>query len=438
MNRLMQCLQTNDTAGYYDLFPPFDTLWSMVVRNPDNSPEAQKELNNLKERPQVLVEFDPLYNRDIVGGFCRVLSKGEDSGVQWRSTVMARYELRRQDPTRNLIGYDHIAPERFQGYLFVSDAFNRVIFCITVSEVQKIKGQFFGGQLHNILEAKTVDEFHRKEQKERDYFAWLATQPDTVAADTAGVAKTDTTGGDSTAVNPLVLAKDEPEEDDDTRREVVDRRYYEGMLDNEIPIKFYIRYMRTMPGRPQQYDGLYKLGENKRYLKLEITRTAEGKWMIEDEGSTGFMELKLVGKTYTGAWTNADENGFDVVLTQTGTPPGKIETFDRILDRGASSRVDEDEFETEEKGGGKKTKEEKKDKKTEKGGGKTVTDSKDKAADTPKKEQKADDKAENDKKAGDTNTDDSKKEQDKKEGDRKERRRKRNKEGDDGKRKDEG
>jgi hypothetical protein len=348
LNKLMGCLQTSDTASYYELFPPFDTLWSMVMRNPDKSPETQTELNNLRAHPQTLIEFDPLYNKDIIGGFCRVLSKGEDSGLLWSNTVMARYELKRQAPTSNMIGYDHIAPDRFAGYLFVSDRYNRITFCISVSEIQKIKGQFFGGQLQNILRAKTVDEFHMKEEQERAYFEWLGTHPETPAKDTAVAdsAQSDTTG-DMADRDPLLLIREEEadEDEDPARQIVVERRYYEGYLDNEISIKMYVRYMKAMPGKAQQFDGLYKLGDTKRYQKLEITKSPEGKWSIEDEGSTGFMELVLKGKTYTGAWINSDENGFDVVITQTGMPKGKMEVLDRILDRGASSWVDETDFE---------------------------------------------------------------------------------------------
>lgn len=367
MNKLLGTLQNRDTAAYFELFPPFDTLWSMVMRNNDKNPETQRELSNLKERPQILIEFDPLYNRDIIGRFCRVLAKGEDSGVQWRSIVMARYELRRQDPTRNLIGYDRIAPDRFRGYMFVSDAFNRVTYCITVSEVQKIKGQFFGGQVLNILEAKTVDEFNRKEAQEQAYFEWLAAHPITESDS----AKTDTTAiNDSlAAVNPLLIEREEETDDDGVRREVVERRYYEGTLDNEIPIRFYIRHMKQIPGKPPQYDGLYKLGENRKYMRLEISRNEDGKLIIEDESATGTMELTLTGRTYTGTWANADENGFDVILKQTGTPKGKIEMLDKILDRGASGRIDERQFETEDstdkagtKGGAKKDGENKKKK----------------------------------------------------------------------------
>ncbi len=352
MAKLLHSLQNKDTAEYYSLFPPFDTLWSMTMHNPDKSPEVQKELAHLKEHPQVLIEFDPLYNKDIIGNFSRILAKGEDSGMQWGSTIMARYELHKQGPSRVLEGYDQIAPERFSGYMFVTDAFNRIIFCISVAEVQKIRGQFFGGQLVNVLEAKTVDQFRMKEEKERAYFEWVAEHPDSVATDTVShvdsVSKTDTS---AVASNPLSILRDEDGDEDGLRREVIDRRYYEGLMDNEIPISLYIRYMKVYPGKPPQYDGLYKLGKNRRYLKLEITRNKDGKWIIEDETAVGTMELTLTARTYTGAWINAEDNGFDVVIRQTGTPKGKIELLDQILDRGASSRVDESQFEEETKEG---------------------------------------------------------------------------------------
>ncbi len=365
MDKMLGCLQHKDTAGYYDLFPPFDTLWSMTMHNPDKSPETQKALNNLKEHPQVLVEFDPLYNKDIITRFCRVLSKGEDSGIQWNRVIMARYELHKQDPTRALIGYDKIAPERFQGYMFVVDGFNRVMFCVSVTEIQSIKGQFFGGQLLNVLQAKSVDEFRYKEQRENDFFQWKAEHPDSVATDTVLI--TDTTGiKDTSEKGNLMIAKQEEAEEDDMRKEVVDRKYYEGLMDNEIPIKLYVRYMKPVPGKPQQYDGLYKLGENKRYLKLEITRNKEGKWVIEDETAQGLMELVLTGRNYTGSWTNAEENGFDIELHQTGTPKGKIETLDGILDRGNSGKIDESVFEEAEKEEAEKDKEKKEERAAEK------------------------------------------------------------------------
>jgi hypothetical protein len=149
--------------------------------------------------------------------------------------------------------------------------------------------------------------------------------------------------------------------------------------------------MKPVPGKPQQYDGLYKLGENKRYLKLEITRNKEGKWVIEDETAQGLMELVLTGRNYTGSWTNAEENGFDIELHQTGTPKGKIETLDGILDRGNSGKIDESVFEEAEKEEAEKDKDKKEERAAEKEKAKKELEKKEKKK--KKQEQKDKEKA---------------------------------------------
>ena len=371
MGKLLTTLKNKDTAAYYDLFPTFDTLWRMVMHNSDQSPETQKALTNLKEHPQVLIEFDPLYNHTIVGGFANVLAKGEDSGVNWNNAVMARYELQISPPSRSLIGYEKVAPERFQGYMFITDVSTRVIHCIRVAEVQKIKNKFFGGQLLNILPAKTVDEYNIKEQQERAYFEWLAANPDSAAVkDSITKADSSETNDTAAASDPLSLSFEDDDESNLRRQIVVERKYYEGTLDNEIPIVLYMRYMKPLPGKPQQYDGLYKLGENKRYLRLEITRNSNGKWVIEDESAVGTMELLQDGRKFTGAWSNADDNGYDVALSQTSAPAAKIELLDKIIDQHLSGRVDEEQFkkaaEEEEKARKERQEEEKKQKELEK------------------------------------------------------------------------
>jgi hypothetical protein len=343
MHKLLSTLQTKDTGSFFALFPTFDTLWSMVLHNTNKTPEAQKALERLREHPQILIEFDPLYNHSIVSNFSKVLAKGEDSGISWSNAVMARYELHLAQTSGSLRGYEQVAPERFEGYMFVNDGFNRVTFCIRVAEVQKIKGNFFGGQVLNVLKAKTTDEFLRKEQDERAFYAWLAEHPDTILIDTSAAAIAARTDTAEDAELNITAAKEE--ENANKRKEVIERRFFEGTLDNEIPIEVYIRYMKQLPGKQQQYDGLYQLGEHKRYLRLEITRNKDGKWIIEDEEGVGTMELTQNGKTFTGSWMNADDNGYDVLLRQTGAPEYKIEKLDEIIDQKLSGKLDEEKME---------------------------------------------------------------------------------------------
>ncbi len=394
MHKLLSTLQTKDTGSFFALFPTFDTLWSMVLHHTNKTPEVQKALDRLREHPQILVEFDPLYNHSIIGNYAHVLAKGEDSGLSWSNAVMARYELHLSEPTSTLRGYEQVAPERFEGFMFVNDGFNRVTFCIRVAEIQKIKGNFFGGQVLNVLRAKTTDEFLRKEQQERSFFAWLAEHPDTILIDTSAAAVA--ARADSTEEAQQKLKTAEEEENKNKRREVIERRYFEGTLDNEIPLVLYIRFMKQLPGKPQQYDGLYQLGEHKRYLRLEISRSKDGKWIIEDEEGVGTMELTQNGKTFTGTWMNADDNGYDVLLRQTGAPEYKIEKLDEIIDQKLSGRLDEKLMDklaaAEEKKKQKEAaKQEKKERKKKKEANKKDTDKKDekkpdKESNTPKED----------------------------------------------------
>jgi hypothetical protein len=138
------------------------------------------------------------------------------------------------------------------------------------------------------------------------------------------------------------------EEGTQTRKEVIDRKYYEGKFDDEIPVKLFVRYMKDpKSGAKVAYDGLYKFGDQKDYVKLTILINPEGKWVMDDELPLGSMELDLKNKIYTGTWlNNENQTGYDVVLTQTVIQPRKLEQLDNILEKGLSGRVDDASYET--------------------------------------------------------------------------------------------
>lgn len=390
---VVSCLQHKDTAAYYNLFPPFDTLWHMVIHNADQSPESQKQLANLREHPQTLIEFDPMYNKDIMNRFRGIIQKGEDSGMLWSAVSIQRYQLMKDEITNHsLAGYSRIAPERFKGFIFVRDVMNRVNFCITITEIQKIHGDFVGGQLINILEASSIDEYYLKEKQEQQYFAWLAAHPfaDSAAADSSktGTASTDTVkAGDKKGFLNVTAIEDE---ETHVRREVIDRKYYEGKFDDEIPVKLYIRYMRDVGNnKKMSFDGLYKFGDQKSYVRLEIVRNADGKWVMDDDTPLGTLELELKDKIFTGSWTNNESQaGYDAVLKQTGVAQKKLELMDEILDKNRSGRIDEQPFEMTDED--KKTGDNADDDKAEK---KANSDKKASKEDTDEKDRKADEKA---------------------------------------------
>ncbi|MCW3123567.1 MAG: hypothetical protein JWQ38_3059 [Flavipsychrobacter sp.] len=341
MTNVLHCLTTKDSLSYFYLFPPFDTLWNRVMHNPDRSPETTKALEELKEHPQALLRFDPYYNHEIMSRFIHVLEKGEDSGIHWNATVMQRYELQKETPTRDLAGYDKIAPERFKGYLFVRDVLGRLTFCITITEIQKINGYFFGGQVINILEASSIDQYIIKEHEERKYYEWLEKNKSKEMARLDSLKSVDTSKGKKNLLSITNTTEDEKKQ---VRKQVIDRKYYEGKFDDEIPVKMFIRYLRDVKsGNLQFYEGLYRFGDQKNYVKLNITKDAEGKWMMEDDPPVGILELELSAKTYTGSWTNNENGtGYDVVLKQTDITEHKLEQLDNMLEKGIYGRVDEE------------------------------------------------------------------------------------------------
>ncbi|NDC41810.1 MAG: hypothetical protein EBZ77_09710, partial [Chitinophagia bacterium] len=372
MNNVLSCLRTKDTVGYYNLFPPFDTLWAMVIDNPANSPEAVQQLNNLKAHPTILIDFDPFYNKEIMGRFARVLRKGEDSGLQWGGIVMQRYELQKQGVAPGMEGISLIAPERFKGFMFVRDLMSSTTFCITIKEIQKINDFFCGGQVLNVMEANSIDEYLAKEEAERRWLARLQRMAAAAAADSArkDSAKSDTLLGsqpvpidsfakdtgvasDSTHRNKSALYAIPPAEDEGvkTKREVVDRKLYKGKFDEEIPVELYVRYMRDANGKVTNWDGLYKFGDMQEFVKLDVTKK-DGIWTMEEPVAT--MELELNEKVYTGSWTNGStQTGYDAELKQVELPQQKAMDLDYILENGIWGKTGDQKIDEPDDDGGK-------------------------------------------------------------------------------------
>lgn len=432
MNKVLECLRDRDTFSYYNLFPPFDSLWKMVTHNPDQSPETQKELNKLRDHPTVLLDLDPYYNHAIIGRFVQALKKGEDSGIQWKGIVSQRFELQKQELSRGMEGLQHIVPERFKGFLFVRDMLSSTTYCITISEIQKINGFYCGGQVLNVLEASDIDQYLKREREERRYLAKLARiaelqKVDSVKADsTRGMSSADSVKADSTkaaiakAAAPAkptdtlkakrdLLLNVGPAEDDTNRqrREVVDRKYYKGKFDDEIPVELYVRYMKDVGSKVTKYwDALYKFGDMSEYVKMDVSKNEESKWLFEEPIAS--MELELNGKIYTGSWTNGEnQTGYDAELSQKEISQKKIMELDKILENGLWGKTNEQKIaekdDKDDKTESRKSRRERKQKEREKedgkkDDGKSKNTDKDKTGSADKDGSKPDKKGDADKK----------------------------------------
>jgi len=261
----------------------------------------------------------------------------------------------------------------------VRDLLGRLTFCITIREIQKINGYFFGGQVVNILEASTVEQYLARAEQEQKYYDWLAKNPnydslmnDSLRIDSVkrGILDTTLSAADRKALGMKNNSLNTSTDDDkpQIRKEVVDRKYYEGKFDDEIPVKLFIRYMKDpKSGKVVSYDGLYKFADQRVYARLNITIEEDGKWLMEDDPPVGTLELELKNKVYTGSWTNnGNQTGYDVELKQTDIPEAKLEQLENILERGLSGSVNEEAVEKKPAADKAKNKDKDKDKATDK------------------------------------------------------------------------
>jgi len=332
IDKVLNCLQYQDSVTYASLFPDFDTLWSQVLS--DSSFEDYAEMMQLRQHPDAVRQFDPYYNPRIVSNFYKATIKAKDSGIHWKDIVLRSYKLDKIRLTRDLVGYEKIAPVRFRGYVFIRDMLARKNYVFAINEMQNIKGYWYGGQVINIYPASSVDEYLAKQYAEvlkKKKMKEFGITEDTAKKDSSSVAAT------------------MPQDDDDdayaTPKEVVDRKYYTGKFDNEIPVKLYVRYLRgNCPDGVCQWQAIYKFGDQEKYIKLDVSKTPDGKWSFVEDPPKGYMDLTLKNNVLTGSWSTADnQTGYDVRLTQADLSNNDAHRLDEIIENKLWAKPETDE-----------------------------------------------------------------------------------------------
>jgi hypothetical protein len=350
MERIVECLRYKDSFGYSSLFPSFDTLWALIAAKKDSTkdPQTAQELERLQNNWKSLYQFDPYYNKELLPKMYAIAQKVEDSGIHWNSVVTGRYELQKQRLTRDLLGYEKIVPVREKGFLFLHDMEAQTTWCIAILNMQQIQGTWYAGEVLNMVQASTIDDFFVKERQERMYAA-VAKKNDIhnprykPGGDTTRAThvikmgeyteQTTITTVDSTKGSKITSA-DSDDDDKKKHRQVLKKIYYEGTFDNEIPVKLYIRYLRgDCPEKACLFEAIYKIDGQEKYIKLDVTKNANGKWEFDDDPPLGAMELELNDKVYTGTWSNTEnQTGYDVKLTQKGLAPQAMMDLDKIIE----------------------------------------------------------------------------------------------------------
>ncbi len=335
IGNLLGCMQYKDTISYAALFPSFDTLWTQIITY-SGSIDDMEQISHIRQHPEKVQQYDPAFNPAIVYNYYNVIKKGEDSGIHWDRIVLERFELQRMTLTRDIVGYNKIATDRFQGYVFIKDMLTKRIFAFTIREMQNINGLWYGGQVMNIFEASNIEEYQEKlaiEVRRQKMLAALGlTEQDLALIDSA---------------HHRTPIKVEEEEDAPQHQaggmetmEVVDRKLFGGTFDNEIPVKLYIRYLKgNCPEGICAWEAIYKFGDQDDYIKLDVSKTPEGRWQFTEDPPIGSMDLAYKNGAFTGNWgSSEDKTGYDVRMTQLELSPERAKELDKIIEKGSFAK----------------------------------------------------------------------------------------------------
>jgi len=332
--KIVSCMQYKDTITYAGLFDDFDTVWKQIMEYRPHDEFEAKSIENIRQHPEKVKQFDPYYNAAIAKNAYYVMKKGEDSGIHWNQVVIVRYELQKVRLTRDMVGYDLIARNRFQGYVILKDMLTRQIYIFTVNELQNIGNYWYGGMLANIYQAESIEEFQAKEAGELKLLRMMK-EFGLTEADLAKMQKKD---------DPKHVIKVDDADDDETsatsggliKRDIVDRKLFTGTFDNTIPVKLYIRYMKgNCPGGICSWEAIYKFGDQDEFIKLDVSKSKEGNWLFNEDPPIGSMELTLNDKVFTGTWASSDiKTGYDVKLKETILSTAMMKQLDHIIEHG--------------------------------------------------------------------------------------------------------
>lgn len=307
VNTIVSCLKTKDPYAYMKLFPQSDSIafWTLQVTDPQS--KMHQEMANQLEHPEIGMHADSLVDANAKHSFDSLIQVGEKLGIHWNAIIQVRYELIKMKQTRDTV-LERIMPTRFLGFIFVRDMLTRKTYGVSVGDILQIKENWYGGQLKGLYEAATIDE----------YFAAARKKPKKIK-DTVKTAATE----------------EEEQQAPKTQKIIVDRKLYAGMLDNEIPVQLYIHYLKgNCPEVTCLWEAFYKFGDQDDYIKLNVSKTPEGKWIFSEDPPQGNMELTLDKDKYTGTWLSSDNTtGYDVKLSEIPATPKKIQRMDEVFEK---------------------------------------------------------------------------------------------------------
>jgi hypothetical protein len=320
VNAIVKSLQTQDSSAYAHLFLSADSIATITIRKaPANNIESQRAKMML-ETSTLLMYQDSMLNVQAFTLFNPLVKKGEQSGIHWAQSLLSRYELEVLPKTRNEV-YEAIAPDRFVGYVFLEDMLTRKIYGLTLSDIMKIDGKWYGGELNYIYEASNKDEFNAQLKAEKIRLNKRIPEDTTNKKEELHVSSQENDADNE--INPK------------KRKQVSDRKLYTGKLDNEIPVTLYIRYiLGDCPEKICSWEALFKFGDQDEYSKQAVTRNADGKWIFTEDETGAVMELELKNGEFHGVFTaTSDKVDYEASLKETPMTQRKLEALDAIIEK---------------------------------------------------------------------------------------------------------
>lgn len=313
VNRLLISLAKEDDSLYGTLQPKFDMLWKQAMNVRDTGEVATRRIMNIRSNPRKLQQYDPQFNPGIIKDFTTIHKKGMDSGLHWGDVLLVRYELDKQLIPREMAGLEKVTTARLQGYIFVQDLLTRKTFTLVVKDIFSVNGKWYGGHLVNVLEADNIPDYVEKLVAERRYEKQLVREIvygdwDSIRIKNQAIKGATAKKADST---------DEDEDKIKKRTDILERKLYTGVFDKDIPVELYVRSLKgNCPEVVCAWEAIYKFGDIEDYLKLDVSKSSDGKWVFTEE-DVGVMELVQMGDKYTGTWTSfKDRTEYECVLTE--------------------------------------------------------------------------------------------------------------------------
>jgi hypothetical protein len=315
VQKIVQSLKMLDSMAYAAVFPSADTMVRITLRKAPSSSDEYQRSRYLLESPEMIQYQDSLIMKQAGLLYNPVIERGKKMGIHWEDILMSRFELEALAKTRDA-ALEAIISERFVGYLFIEDMQTRKIFTLSLSEIMKIEGKWYGGELNYLFEADSKDAFNAKVLAEK--IRLRKGLPDTtLAADSLTVKDDDE--------QPL------------QRKQIADRKLYTGFLDDEIPVSLYIRYIKgDCPEAICSWEAIFKFGDNE-YVRQDVSRTADGKFNFVEEETGGVLDVELKGNVLTGVFSaTIDKVDYDAELKEKTMTKKKMENLDAIVERDLS------------------------------------------------------------------------------------------------------